>query len=78
MILVGKDPQGETLGTRIGRIDLSGPDGGQVLGISSVDPRHVITVDTVSSEHPRPKAVSGELMNKDLDCCIRTRGTDSP
>ena len=69
VILVGKDPQGKTLGTRIGRIDLSGSDGGQVIRRSSVNAKHVMTVGSVSPEHAALRAHSDAPTTADLGRC---------
>ena len=50
MVPVGTEPQGDTVGTRINGIAAARPDGGQVIGRSSVDAKHENTVDGVSRE----------------------------
>ena len=69
MIVVGEGPKGETMGTRIARLDAVRSGEGQVIERSTGDSKHVITVDTVSSEHLRLSVDRGELTTKDLERC---------
>ena len=63
---VGRVPDDETMRTRIVVIDLACPSGCQVIGKSSLDAKHVITVDSTSREHAGLRRESGELTPEDL------------
>ena len=70
--LLGKEHQGETMGTRIGRLDAVRSGDGQVIERSTGDSKHVIAVGSVSRAHTRRMADSGELTTVDLDRCSGT------
>lgn len=66
IVPAGKGPQAEAVGTRIYRIDVARSGRGQAIGGTSVDSKHVVTVDSVSRERTRLRGESGELPAEDL------------